>query len=233
MAYTIDFSVDITLDRTTGTLTDETVYGGANPTRDTVRVYVSGYKMKQDASVEEALTVTSDTGDPQNSSVYTFNIPKDGWFRFPTTIVKIPYSALVTFAKYDSVYDAPTGLVYRSLLAGNVGNPLDLTTAWELISNPGDLALNKGSVNESLNVESIVYERIFTPNSEFGFSNFISTESKNCCGDCDETAILQQYNLIAFLLDGAQDADMRSYLPDGEQICRRLDEILQDCGCSK
>lgn len=231
MAYTIDFSVDITLDRATGTLTDETVYGGLNPTRDTVRVYVSGYKMNKDSTVAETLTVTSDTGDPQNSSVYTFNIPKDGWFKFPTSIVKVPYSALVTFAKYDAVYDAPTGLVYRSLNNANLGNPLSLSTSWEPIPIPGDLALNKGEINESLNIESLVYQRILTPNSEYSYGNLISHESESCCGDCDETTAVAQYELAALLLDGAIEADYRAYLPQGEGITRRLDVIFENCGC--
>jgi hypothetical protein len=231
MAYTIDFSVDITLDRTTGTLTDETVYGGGNPTRDTVRVYVSGYKMNKDSTIAETLTVTSNTLDPQNSSIYTFNIPRDGWFKFPTAIVKIPYSALVEFDKYDAVYDAPTGLVYRSLIDTNLGNPLSLSTAWEAIASPGDLANNKGQINESLNIESIVYQRILTPNSEYSYGNLISCESESCCGDCDEAVAVQQYEIAALLLDGAIEADYRSYLPQGEGIVRRLDIIFENCGC--
>jgi hypothetical protein len=46
MALSPEFSISISSDRTTVTITDDTVYGtGGNPARADLRVFVKGYKV--------------------------------------------------------------------------------------------------------------------------------------------------------------------------------------------
>lgn len=227
MSYTISLSISVSSDRLTGTLLDSTVY--TSPVRSAVRVFTTGYKIKADNTVDSTLTMTSNTGDPATVTYWNFNIPKDGWFRFPFVIIKAAYSGGTTYAQYDAVYDSATNLVYRSKVAGNVGHSLSNVTYWELITDPSSLANNKGQSNESLNIESILYQRILTPNSAWGYGSLLASDT--CCGDCDNDETLAVYDTFSLWYNGAVQADFRSELVKGEQICRRIEsKFLVNCG---
>lgn len=215
MALTPDFTVSISTDRLTGTITDSTVYGGANPARADLLVFLSGFKL--DASQDEtALTVTGNDEDPATDSSWTFNIDKDGAFKF--CWVAIPeYGVGTTYAQYDAVYSGST--VYRSKVAGNVGNAVSDTTYWEVISDPADLANNADTATESLNITSQVYLRTLTPNGQYYFANYLSDEADP--DTLDDS--LQKYNVWRWLLDAAAVADSRSEVEEGERICRIIE----------
>lgn len=219
--------IDYAADALSGTITDTVVYGGAEPNRADVRVFITGAKMKQDGTVKQDVGVTSDTGDPETSSVYSFSIPEDGWFRFLVVIVREVYSAVDTYSQYEAVYNSVDDKVYRSKQSGNIGNSLTNTTWWEEITDPSTLALNKGTATESTNIDSLVYNRVLSAQSQQGYGDFVSKESNNCCGDCgDDTP---QYKVLNLLINGLLLADQRTSLLSGEKIARRLESILESC----
>ncbi len=224
---TIELSFDsITSDRTTGTLVDDTTF--SSPARNTLDVFVSGSKMKADASIDSALTVTSNTGDPGTAASWTFNVPKDGWFRF-LYVALAAYAGGTTYAHYDAVYDSSTDIVYRSLQSSNTGNALSNTSFWEVISNPADLALNEGESNESANIASTIYQLIVTANSEFAFASQIAIAGTEA-GDAQRERNVQNYELIGVFVDSAYIHDDRAEYPQGEIICRRLQTICTELG---
>jgi len=226
MSYTITFSNAITIDRVTATITDTTVFGNTNPARNTVLVFLSGNKMNQDNTVATPLTLTPNSTDHLLVSSWTYpyqDSGKDGWYQFLYVIIKDVYSSGGTWNKYDAVYDSSTQLVYRSLINSNNGNALTNTSAWELIPSPSLLAQNKGEANESLNIESTVYQRVFSYQSQYLYGSFVATASEDCCGDCVDDESNAQYDLFSLWLNGIIIADERSQLPQGETICRRVE----------
>ncbi len=225
MAYTIDLSIAIASDRSTATTIDNTVFGNGNPPREDVLVFLSGYKMTYENAVAETLDTTPDA-TPDTVSQWSWDYPTDGWFKFYYVIVKEAYDSLVTYNIYDAVYDVDFK-VYRSKVNSNTGNLLTDTAYWELIEAPSVLGNNKGEANESLNIESIIYQRVLTANSQYGYANYLST--KSCCSDCDKNVILQNYTLLDFLVQSAIVDDYRSELPEGEIICRKIEAILATC----
>lgn len=225
MSYTISLSIDVADDIETGTLNDDTVY--TSPVRSSVRVFATGYKYSSDDSIDETLTMTSDTGSATTVTSWEFNYPKDGWFRYLFVIIKSAYSSGTTYALYDSVYDGSNN-VYRSKQAGNIGNSLGNTTYWEPITDPSQLALNKGESNESLNIESLVYERVLTSNSQYEYGNFLAEDGSACCGDCNDIETVQDYKKLSLLVNSAIQCDVRSLVVEGEKICRKLQSLF-DC----
>lgn len=228
MAYDILNSIDVTDDRETGTLQDDTVYGtGGNPARSAVRVFATGYKMASDNTVAETLTMTSNTGSATTVSAWDFPYSTDGWYKFPFVIIKEAYDVGDTYAIYDAVYDG-SNAVYRSKQNGNVGNALGNTTYWELISDPSSLAENEGEATESTNIESVVYQRVLTVDSQYGYGTFLAEDGSACCGDCEDPSTVQTYKKLSLLVNAAINADIRLLFVEGEQICRKLQSLL-DC----
>lgn len=224
MALTIDLSLAISTDRTTATITDNTVYGtGGNPARNAVACYLTAYKVDVDGN-ETALTVTSDDDDPETDSVWTITLDVDGHYKFPFVIIP-DFNSSGTLAQYDAVYSS--GSVYRSKTNSNTEDTLSNTTYYESISDPSDLANNKDTSTESENITSQVYVRVLSPNGQYDFANKLSNISLYMDNDDLEFSI-GEYNLYAQWLDAVAVADSRSEVVDGELICRRIQSKFID-----
>ena len=221
----------ITSDRTEGLLTDNTVFGSPEVARADGAVFVTGQKMNADATIDSTLILEGDDSDPQTDSSWVFNIPLDGWFRF--LYAWIPDYDAASYDIYDAVQDPASGTVYRSKVNANVltgGNELTelaVTANWEVITDPGSLALNTDEANESTNIETQVYSVILIPNAEYNYASTISEAAEQCCHiDCtlnDLFAYIQQMVLV----EGAQVRSDRSQFAQGERIARRLEAIYE------
>jgi hypothetical protein len=226
MALTIELEAAIATTRTSGTITDETVYGtGGNPARSAVGVFLSAYKVDYENSAT-ALTVTGDDGDPDTDSAWTFEYTIDGFYRFYFAIIP-DYDVGTTYSQYQAVFDSSTGNVYRSVVNGNVGQSLSNTSYWESVADASLLAANKGTSTESTNITSTIYLRVFSANSQYTYGNQLSEQC--LCSDCDEDEALRSYNIFAKMLDEVAVADSRSEVLDGELICRRIQSTYIDC----
>lgn len=220
MALSIELSVDISTDREDFVLSDDTVYGGANPARATCLVFVDAFKMNHSSEATE-LTCTGNNSNPATDTAWTIQYTEDGWYKIYFVIIDEQYSSGTTYAAYDAVHNG-SGAVYRSKVAGNLGNALSSTTHWELIAadDVADLANNKDTATESLNIVSTIYHRVLRANGQYEFANQLSDQCT--CSDCDTLELLHDYNIFAQWLDGAEVADSRSEVLDGELICRRI-----------
>jgi len=227
MAYTITLGTSITSTRVTATVTDSTTF--TSPIRSAVRVFLTGNKQAVGNTIDYALTLTANSSDPATVSSWSWAYEDfDGWVNFFYVIIKDAYDSGTTYNQYDAVYDG-SNVVYRSLIASNLGNSLSDTTSWEVITDPSSLAANKEEYNESLNIESIVYQRILTYAAQYNYGNFVSEASEDCCGDCADPESFATYDLLSLLVNGAIQADLRTSLPEGETICRRLESIFETC----
>lgn len=220
MALTIDLALAISSDRTTATITDNTVYGtGGNPARSAVGVFLTAYKVDVDGN-ETALTVSSDDSDPETDSVWTVTLDEDGYYKFPFVIIS-DFDDTDTLALYDAVFNPSDNKVYRSKTASNTEDTLTNTTYYEEITDPSDLANNKDTATESANITSQLYVRVLSPNGQYDFANKLSNLSHYMDNDDLEFSI-GTYNLYAQWLDAVAVADSRSEVLDGELICRRI-----------
>lgn len=218
MSLTVILSAAIASDRSTFTITDVTVYG----TRSNYYVYLGASKMNY-SNIATALTV--DNSLPHTVSSWSISYSNgDGWYRMYFVALQA-YAGGTTYAKYDSVYSS--GIVYRSLQAGNIGHSVSDTSWWEVISDVPSLAANKGESNESLNIDSLIYNRNFGANGQNAFDNLVSGSA--LCSDCDESALLARYNLLALWLDALSIADAREETLQGELIARRVQSSYIDC----
>jgi hypothetical protein len=227
MAYTILLEIAVENSRETAVITDSTVYGGGNPARSAVRTYITGYKINSDNTVSEQLTLTSNTDNPATQTEWEFPYGIDGWYQFLFVIIKDAYDSGTSYNIYDAVYDGSNN-VYRSKQNANVGNALGNTTYWELITDPSDLANDVGEATESNNIESQIYQRILTVDSQYGYGNFLAGDGSACCGDCEDPSTVQTYKKLSLLVNAAIQCDIRTLLPEGEKICRKLQTLL-DC----
>jgi hypothetical protein len=228
MANTLTFVIDsITADRTTAVLKDNTTY--TSPVRTSTALYSKGQKMNADSTVETTLIVTGNNTSPVSASLTEFavTLTVDGWYRF--LISSIPVWTAGTYAIYDAVYNA--GIVYRSKVGSNVASTaaaLLNTTNWEVITDPATLASNAGEANESVNIDSLIYEVILSPNTEYGYANEISNISEECCSvDCS-LENLQKLIRLATIVDGMYVRSDRSEMSAGERLARRAEAILEN-----
>lgn len=220
MALSPTFTVAIDAERTEITLTDTTTYGAPNVTRAGCGVFVSAAKVDY-GNAETDLTVTTDDTDPETDSTFTFSYTNgDGYYKM--RYVAIPdYNSGTTYAQYDAVFDPATNIVYRSKSAGNVGNAVSNTTYWEVITDEAGLADNKEEANESANIDSLVYERVFTANAQYGYGNLVSQNSMHT--EADDEDLIWEYDVFSIMLNGAITADERTEPLSGELICRKIE----------
>lgn len=222
MSLSVSLSIAISTDRESMVITDNTVYGtGGNPARNVLKLYFQGFKVDID-NVGTDLTI--DSYDPATVTEWTSNYSIDGFYKFYYAAIPA-YSALTTYAQYDAVYNGST--VYRSLVGSNTGHDTSNTSYWEVISSPATLANNKGESNESLNINTLVYLRVLSADSQYAYGNMISDGS--VCTDCDQRELLLNYDLFSMWIAGMAIADAREEVLDGETIARKVQSRFIDC----
>jgi hypothetical protein len=168
--------------------------------------------------------LTTDNSLPNTVTSWSTTYDSDGWFKFYFAAIQA-WNSGTTYAQYDAVYRS--GSVYVSTQAGNLNHDPSNPTYWTLVSDPATLANNKGETNESLNIDSTVYQRVFSANGQYAFDLLVSKAST--CTDCDQAALLQKYNLLAEWLDAIAIADAREEVLKGELIARKVQSVYIDC----
>lgn len=222
LSYVID---SVNADRLTAVLKDETVR--TTPVRSAIGIFVKSQKINSDNTVKETLTTSPNDNDPETDSEWTVTLDVDGWYRF--LIAEVPdFDAGDTYSIYEAVFEPSTSKVYRSKQNGNTTDTLTDVLWWEEITDPATLASNAGEANESTNIESTIYEVILLPNGEYAFANLISEVSEMYLTSIViPSQLLETYNLLAVLVDGAVVANDRSLFNQGERIARRLESIIE------
>jgi hypothetical protein len=218
MALSPEFSISISSDRTTVTITDDTVYGtGGNPARADLRVFVKGYKVDSENTTTE-ITFTGDDEDPETDSSWEGEYSLDGHWKWH--YVAVPVYIAGTYAQYDAVADSTTDAVYRSLVGSNSESDLSNTNYWESIDDPADLAANHEETDESANITSFIYQRILSANAQYAYGNHISDSGS--LSDETDSSIMFDYDLMSIWIRNMQVCDQRTEVVDGEVIARRF-----------
>ena len=222
MALSPLFSVSIDADRTQITITDQTVYGSPNLVRADCSVFFSSAKVSA-KNVESDAETTGNDEDPSTDSSWTYEYTEDGYWKHRWVVIP-EYDVATSYDLYDAVVSG--GTVYRSKSSGNVGNSVSSTTYFEEIGTPTSLADNKGESNQSNNIESYVYERVFTANAQYAYGNLIAENSMYT--EADDSKVMEQYDLFSLWLNGAIVCDERTLCLNGETICRRISSQFID-----
>lgn len=224
MANTVSLTTTVNTDDT-ATITDATTF--TNPVRLDCAVFANVYKVSS-LSVQTELDVDSNNSEPETDSTWTFDITTDGYYQM--YYVAIPdFDNSATYAQYDAVYSV--GVVYRSLQAGNTIEDLTNTTWWEVISDPASLAANEGAANESVNIDSAVYnDIIFNQVNELDGDKALAAaaECSGCGGGCDDCSEAdKEYEFVHGQRAAAEIAELRQQFIAAEIYIRRLDEFLE------
>ncbi len=130
MALTFIFNIEgVSSDLSTAILTDLSVYGGANPDRDTLALYTYLYKRSADL-VDTAIVL--DNTSPLTVNQYSFSLPdQDGIFS-GITFAFIKWQA-GTYAQNDCVYYVTDGNYY--IAASSTSSTPGSDASWTLITD--------------------------------------------------------------------------------------------------
>lgn len=145
-----DFKIIRPLTVTAAILTSSTVIETTPAAWDVGTTYAAG-DLKYTGTVGGALTVWESL---QNGNIGHAPASSPTWW-LERNNVYAEYNAATTYADLDYVQVAATHLIYRSLVAGNIGNPVADTTKWQLI----------GYTNKWLPFDEIVNSQATAKNS--------------------------------------------------------------------
>ncbi len=217
---TVSLSTIISTDRATLTVSDNTVY----TPRSNYFVFFNAYKV--DAFYNKTpLTVTpNDVPNLVTSWIVPYNqTQSDGWNQF-LYVAPQAWSNAVTYNKYDAVYY--NGSVYTSINGGNLNNVPTAIAFWNVVADPATLASNKGQANESLNLDSLVYDRVLSYNGQYYFANKFQEMATGT--DSNNQAVLATYDLFSLWLSAMTICDSRTQTIIGEQLARAIQSTYID-----
>ncbi len=231
MALTADLTkTGVSVDGTTTTWTDETVYGGANPDRNEVAVFITAYKVNE-ALEETALTVAS--FDPESATSFTITNTSDGWQK---TYFVIADTWLVgtTYNRDDVVWSASLNQFYEYINATpSAGNIVTNTTYWAVLADPTTKIADVGTAEESGNLIYQVVSTILDYQVAKCYGNVMVRYAIEICGEyfgCDSELEKTKKRLHTLLTVMRLDNTRQLYL-EGERATVLATTYCEDCGC--
>lgn len=205
-------------DRSEFVLTDETEY--LAPLRADIGIYLKLYKVDIEGERTE-LDITPDNADAALTAEWTVEYTIDGHYQ--GDYIAVPdYDNAEAYILYDAVYSG--GVVYRALGA-TTGNAPPNVTYWEVISDPTSLVANDGTAEESQNVTSYVFNDVLTADTEYLFGNIAEDVALEFGTTSAREEDVENYELVAVLLDGMWIAATRQEYGRAEKLARRSDGI--------
>lgn len=221
----------------TSNWTDNTTYGGVNPLRAGVAVYLTAYKVDED-QVETALEVTTtQTGTTPNTNTTfsTINYTQDGWHRYYFIIVPL-YDILVTYNKYDMVWDSSEEAFYQYINdIPSAGQAVTDTAYFIPVTDPTAKIQDVGTASEPGNITYQVIDKVVDYLTSICYLRAASLYAKECCdedctGDCD-SKLTRAYKKIAALFTNLALNESQGLFLEGEKNAQSAAKYCDDCGC--
>ncbi len=217
LAYTAEtVNEDIFL----GELTDEFVY--TSPARNTLNVYLTAAKINQSGAVESVVDIN--TYDPTTASTFTFDVEKDGYYRFKYAIIP-DYDNAVDYAQYDVVYSG--GVVYQAFADPSTGTAPPNASFWTVVSDPTDLLDDVDTDEDPGNLLYQLYERILYPFTKVAYGDSSEEAALECCSNCERGEDVKTNEFFAVMIRGMNAADLRGKFIQGEKIARKAEELIE------
>jgi len=211
--------------------TDSTVYGGANPLRNTVAVYLTAFKVDEN-QVETPLAVT--VFDPEVATTFTTTNGVDGWHKYKFVIIN-NWLVGTTYNKYDLVWDTTLNAFYEYINdTPSAGNAVTNLIYFSPVPDPTIKIANVGTSSASGNLTYQVIDKIVSFQSSICYlkaasKHAIETCSGNDCG-CD-TRMGRFYHWIRDLFALLAINETTGQFIEGEKNARLLEKYCDDCGC--
>lgn len=206
------------------TLTDSTVYGGANPDRNEVAVFLKAYKVDVD-QVKSSLAIES--FDPELATTFRVTNDVDGWYQFLFAIVD--YWLIGTTYNEDDIVWSPTEDAFYLYInaSPSAGNLVTNSTYFTEISDPT-------AYPDAPNIIFQQLDKVITYQTGVCFIKAASKHAKDYCdGDgcgCD-TRLGRLYHKIRELFTNMGFNDVRGLYLEGEKNARLAEKYCSDCGC--
>lgn len=219
----------ITAPGTTSIWDDETVYGGLNPNRNQVALFLTAYKVDEDL-VETALDVT--TFDPEVVTSFTTTNDIDGWHKYYFVIVD-NWDAGTTYNKHDVVWDTTEDAFFKYINDTPADtNPVSDINYWEPVADPCTLIANVGTDEESGNLIYQVINKIVSFQTSICYIKAASRHAKLNCGGADcgcGSKIGRLFHKLRDLFNSLPLNESQGQFLEGERNARLAQKWCDDC----
>lgn len=215
--------------------TDNTVYGGANPLRTAVAVYLTAFKVDEN-QVETALSVVTNQGGsaPKTNSTFITTNGVDGWHRYKFVIIN-DWLVGTTYNKYDLVWSPTQNAFYEYINdTPSAGNLVTNLTYFSPVSDPTTKIANVGTALNPGNLVYQVIDKVVSFQSSICYLKAASKHAIETCkgSDCGcDTKVGRYYHWIRDLFALLAVNETTGQFIEGERNARLLEKYCDDCGC--
>lgn len=221
----------ITAPGTESTWTDETVYGGANPDRNEVALYLTAYKVDEDL-VETALEV--ETFDPETVTEFVTTNGEDGYHKYYFIIVD-NWLIGTTYNKYDLVWSTAQNLFYQYINdSPTAGNAVTNTNYFSPVADPTSLLQDIGTSEEPQNIVYQIIGKVVDFQTSICYMKASAKHAKETCdgNDCGcDSRIGRLFHKIRDLFNSLALNEAQGQFIQGEKNARLAEKWCDDCGC--
>jgi hypothetical protein len=209
----------INADCETFSLIDETVYGGANPLRVDLAVYMTGVK-KNNLGDDTPLTILPEVTDKFTVAKWAVESSLDGWHSFTMYGLTV-WDSGTSYVTGDAIYD--NGNVYKALRASTNAPPATSGSDWVAVQELSE-------INDAGNIEYGLTDINITCRSEICYSKVVSQAALAMCNNSCDTLLEKHFREVDVLLQGANVKCLQERNAEFETIIRALDNVCEDFG---
>jgi hypothetical protein len=218
------------VDGSTSTITDTTVYGAPELERNEVAVWLSAAKVDE-SNLDTPLEVT--TFDPETATEFIVTNTVDGRYRYYFVIAP-NWSNVTTYELGDLVWSTTENAFYQYINSTPAaGNPVT-GTYFEIVADPSVLYI-EDEETEPTNAYFLTYEWIvdYLTAKCYGTAQLKAAE-EDCGGDCGcgcggKTG--KYASKLYVLLSVMRIANVRQRYNLGERYARTAEKYCDECGC--
>lgn len=233
MALTANFvRSSISADGLTSNWTDSTVYGGANPNRVQVAIWLTAYKVDVN-QVETGLTVT--VFDPELATSFVTTNGIDGWTRYYFIIIN-NWLVGTTYNRYDLVWDATGNKFYQYInVTSTAGNAVSNATYWAVVADPTIYLKQIGTSTAVNNIAAYqIINKVLDYQTSICYIKAASKHAEECCGNDDcgcDSRLGKLYHKIRDIFSNLTLNESTGQFLSGEKNARLVEKYCSDCGC--
>ena len=222
-------------DCSTNTLTDDTVYGGANPLRSVVYNYLIGTKM----DVESVPTyIAIDNTIPATVTEWAFPTTNDGWYQFfllsASAWASGAYTAATTVNEVvqndaSVVFYVTDGYFYKCIV-DTVSNEVPTDTDFWIQLDPLLPESNFVPLIDNTTIDTHQHDNLVTCYGEECLAGELEKAvAAGLCKDCKEYADIKSYQRLDVLINGAYAKNYVDKMIDAEEIMRFVEDFCASC----
>lgn len=198
-------------------VSDDTVYGGVNPARNTLAVYLLANKVTEGTTLQETPLVVQ-TYDPLTVEDWIVENTIDGYQKYILLIFPI-YNPAGTYTQYQTVFY--NGSLYQSVSAAPLqGVTPGEDSSWE-IRTPQQIYAVMDTATEPPNLTIVILGYVLTYAAQKCLGLLAPKHAKaNCAGCAGNPALKEKFDDLWLLVFNANIASTRQKFIEGERFMR-------------